>query len=83
MDWGAHSWDYSRFVSNRSTLAGVVAAGFSGMLALMRRGAAMGKGRPAPPIEQPQSNGERDMSKTFRIAAIPGDGIGQEVIPEG
>ncbi|HTR05452.1 MAG TPA: tartrate dehydrogenase, partial [Paraburkholderia sp.] len=23
------------------------------------------------------------MSKTFRIAAIPGDGIGQEVMPEG
>ena len=23
------------------------------------------------------------MSKTFRIAAIPGDGIGNEVLPEG
>ncbi len=23
------------------------------------------------------------MSKTYRIAAIPGDGIGQEVLPEG
>lgn len=28
-------------------------------------------------------NGERDMSKTYKIAAIPGDGIGQEVMPEG
>src|SRR5205085_5717804 len=27
--------------------------------------------------------GMNDMTTTFRIAAIPGDGIGKEVLPEG
>jgi tartrate dehydrogenase/decarboxylase / D-malate dehydrogenase len=46
---------------------------FSGMLALTKRG--------SMPVRA--SNGERDMSKTYRVAAIAGDGIGQEVMPEG
>ena len=58
---------------NAPTRAEFVSRTFSGMLAVTKRG----------PMPVRGSNGERGMSKTYRVAAIAGDGIGQEVMPEG
>jgi tartrate dehydrogenase/decarboxylase / D-malate dehydrogenase len=38
---------------------------------------------PAPLISQPFSWRSPDVRKIYRIAVIPGDGIGKEVVPEG